>query len=81
MRRYLLQKRGTRCEICGRDEWYGQPMPVIMDHIDGHAENNDLDNLRMICPNCDALLPTHKARNKGNGRHSRMERYRSGQSF
>jgi len=46
-----------------------------MDYIDGNPENNDLKNLRMICPNCDAQLPTYKSKNKGKGRHFRRVRY------
>jgi len=60
--------RGHQCEICGLTEWQGQPAPLVMDHIDGHADNNLLTNLRLVCGNCDMQLPTYKAKNKGNGR-------------
>ena len=68
---YLVHKRGHRCEICGRTEWTGQPIPLVLDHIDGNHKNGLLTNLRLICPNCDALLPTYKGRNKGSGRSYR----------
>jgi len=80
-RRYLLETRGCKCEICGISEWMGQKVPIVMDHINGNPEDNQLTNLRLICPNCDAQTPTYKSKNKGNGRHSRRERYKNGQSY
>jgi hypothetical protein len=41
----------------------GRPIPLELDHIDGHHWNNSLDNLRLLCPNCHAQTPTYKARN------------------
>jgi predicted nucleic acid-binding Zn ribbon protein len=81
VRRYLIMKLGLRCQICGITDWQGQPTPVIMDHIDGNSTNCSRDNIRLICPNCDALLPTYTGRNRGNGRHARRERYRQGKSY
>lgn len=52
-----------------------------MDHIDGDSGNSARENLRLICLNCDGLLPTFKNRNKGKGRHARRERYKEGKSF
>ena len=80
-RKYMLHKFGNSCSICGNVQWNGQPIPVIVDHIDGNSSNQLLTNLRVICPNCDALLPTYKNRNKGNGRASRRQRYKEGKSY
>ena len=81
IREYLIRTKPHQCEICGIEEWNGQPTPITMDHIDGNSENNDLSNLRLICPNCDAQLPTYKGRNKGNGRHARRQRYAEGKRY
>lgn len=68
IRKYLIRKHGNNCMICGQsgDSWNGKPITLIVDHIDGKSDNNKLDNLRIVCPNCDCQLPTYKAKNKGN---------------
>ena len=80
-KRYLLETRGPKCEICGIIEWQGQPTPIVLDHINGHSDDWELTNLRLICPNCDAQTPTYKGKNVGNGRHYRRKRYNEGKSY
>ncbi len=53
------------CELCGQDEiWNNKKMSLILDHIDGNSNNNNLNNLRIVCPNCNATLDTHCGKNK-----------------
>lgn len=48
------------CEKCGQTEdWYGEKMSLILDHINGINNDNRLENLRILCPNCNSTLPTH----------------------
>jgi 5-methylcytosine-specific restriction endonuclease McrA len=80
-RKYLLEQNGNKCEICHNKVWEGQSIPLVIDHIDGNADNWLLSNLRLICPNCDAQTPTYKKKNNGNGRYSRRMRYKEGKSY
>lgn len=77
---YLVMMRGHKCTICEITEWEGQPVPLVLDHIDGNSGNQKLTNLRLVCGNCDMQLPTYKNKNKGKGRHSRLQRYKKGLS-
>jgi hypothetical protein len=82
IRRYLLREQASKCAIChGSDEWMGRSLQFIMDHVDGNADNNRRENLRLICPNCDSQLVTYKGRNLGHGRHARRERYAASKSY
>jgi hypothetical protein len=74
-KRYLLEKFGNVCSICSIAVWRGTPVPLVLDHVDGNADNWLVINLRHVCPNCDAQLPTFKSRNRGNGRKARRDRY------
>ena len=79
--RWVREKQNQTCAICKISKWQGQQVPLVMDHIDGDSSNNDPNNLRMVCGNCDMLLPTYKNKNKGKGRHERRKRYARGQSY
>lgn len=54
-----------RCELCG---WAQQAsdgrVPVELDHINGDRNDNRLHNLRILCPNCHSLQPTHRGLNR-----------------
>ncbi len=81
LKTYLLDIRERKCEVCGIIEWMGNPAPLELDHKDGDSTNNELGNLRLICPNCHAQTETYKNRNKGRGRYSRRTRYAQGKSY
>lgn len=72
---FLIQKRGHRCEICGITEWMKQKAPLVLDHINGYHYDNTESNLRLVCSNCDAQLPTYKSKNRGRGDPRRRARY------
>jgi len=70
------------CSICNLGNiWNNKEIVLVLDHIDGNSENNNLSNLRLVCPNCDSQLPTFKSKNNGNGRAYRRQRYKEGKSY
>jgi len=81
IKRYLTEKNGTVCAICKGTEWMGKPMPLEVDHINGHWKDDRVENVRMVCGNCGMQLPTYKNKNRGNGRHLRRQRYSEGKSY
>ena len=68
-----LYKEGIKkpiCELCGQNEiWNGEKMSLILDHINGINDDNRIVNLRIVCPNCNATLPTHGAKNIKNNKY------------
>lgn len=53
------------CEKCGCDgHWQDGIISLEIDHIDGDNTNNQLSNLRYLCPNCHALTETYRGKNK-----------------
>jgi hypothetical protein len=56
--------KARTCELCGQGElWHGRRMALILDHVNGVHDDNRLDNLRILCANCNATLDTHCGRN------------------
>ena len=42
----------NKCELCGISEWNNKPIICQLHHIDGNSNNNKLENLQILCPNC-----------------------------
>jgi hypothetical protein len=54
----------NKCAICGMPpEWQAKPLVLRLDHINGTSHDNRLENLRLVCPNCDSQLPTFSGGN------------------
>ena len=50
---------GHRCGACGLEPlWQGQPLTLVIDHVNGDWLDNRLPNLRFLCPNCHAQTAT-----------------------
>lgn len=52
-----------RCSACNRTEWNDLPIPLELEHKDGDGNNNSLDNICLLCPNCHAQTPTYRGKN------------------
>ena len=69
-RRRKLIKQGlkpNRCEKWENDEWNGLPIPLELDHINGINNDNRIENLRILCPNCHAQTETYRGKNQNTG--------------
>lgn len=71
IKRLLLKEHGEKCWCCGIKDWNTKKIIFELEHIDGNAYNNSIENLSILCPNCHSQTATYKAKNKGNGRGSR----------
>jgi len=64
-RLFKAELKNPRCEECG---WNKQTqdgyLPLELDHVNGDRHDNRLKNLRILCPNCHSLKPTHRGRNR-----------------
>ena len=53
----------NRCKVCQLTSWRGEALNMHLDHINGIKNDNRLDNLRMLCPNCHSRTLTYSGRN------------------
>ena len=56
-----------QCAICGITRWLDGEVPLQLDHKDGNKDNNNLKNLRLLCPNCHALTPQYRLKDEFKG--------------
>ena len=55
------------CAICGIGPvWCDQPLVLQLDHINGVNNDNRIENLCYLCPNCHSQTPTFAGRNSRN---------------
>ena len=57
-----------KCQNCGISEWQNIKIPLELDHINGINNDNRIENLRLLCPNCHAITPTWRGRNINSGK-------------
>lgn len=61
----ILENKCSNCNI--EPEWDGKKLVMILDHINGISNDHRLENLRLLCPNCNSQTETFagkKPRNK-----------------
>jgi len=72
---YLLERFDHKCQSCGvGEEWNGKPLTLEAEHIDGYANNNSIENLSLLCPNCHSQTSTYKNKNPVSTRTTRYQK-------
>lgn len=51
------------CSICHITDWQNKKLSLHTDHIDGDHFNNEISNLRFLCPNCHSQTETYAGKN------------------
>lgn len=73
-RLYESGLKSPQCELCGwAERSIDGRIPLELDHINGDHSDNRFENLRILCPNCHSLQPTHRGRNKRTAHAQVME--------
>lgn len=64
----IINLRGRKCECCGFTEWLGKPINLEIHHIDGDHNNNELENIQLLCPNCHSYTDNYCGKNMNTGK-------------
>lgn len=55
----------NKCNECGSPPtWNNKKLSLVIDHINGINNDNRLENLRILCPNCHSQTNTFAGKNK-----------------
>lgn len=53
----------NKCSVCGINEWLGYPISLQLHHINGKHDDNRLENLQLLCPNCHSITDNYAGKN------------------
>ena len=73
MREWLYEHLEQKCSLCGLGlVWNGKPLRLQIDHENGDKQDNRIENLRIICPNCHTQTHTWGVSNCSDEGRERM---------
>ena len=61
VKKLIIEKtlKEYKCSLCGLVKWKDKEINLHLDHINGKNNDNRLENLRFLCPNCHSQTPTY----------------------
>lgn len=66
----------NECMVCKQgNDWKGKPLVMVLDHIDGRKNNYRVENLRLLCPNCNSQTETFSGRNNKGKNYRPKEKF------
>lgn len=76
IRKYLFEKHEFKCDKCGFEGYNRITGNTILQihHLDGNSNNNSIENLQVLCPNCHAMTENYMGLNRG--KSARKNRYK-----
>ena len=63
----LIKLRGRKCESCGLETWLNMPITLEVHHLNGIRNDNRLENLQLLCPNCHSYTDNWRGRKPDKG--------------
>ena len=67
IKKYLISENllPYKCDVCGcNGTWQGKVLSLQLHHKNGKHNDNRLENLVFLCPNCHAITDNYGGRNK-----------------